>query len=61
MPSLVTLPLIQCHQTRGLALAGGSWKPLARASLAVWANEVPDARRAPIRAAKMKGMVFSAC
>ena len=23
MPSLVTLPLIQCHQTRGLALSGG--------------------------------------
>ncbi len=27
MPSLVMLPFIQCHQTRGLALSGGFSKP----------------------------------
>ena len=32
MPSLVTLPFSQCHQTRGRAEAGGSRKPRSRAS-----------------------------
>src|ERR1035438_10497081 len=32
MPSLVMLPFIQCHQTRGLALSGGFWKPRASGS-----------------------------
>src|ERR1035438_4229225 len=32
MPSLVMLPFIQCHQTRGLALSGGFWKPCWSAS-----------------------------
>ena len=26
MPFLLTLPFIQCHQTRGLAALGGVWK-----------------------------------
>src|ERR1035438_10718827 len=32
IPSLVMLPLIQCHQTRGLALSGGVWKPCTNGS-----------------------------
>ena len=39
MPSLVTLPFIQCHHTRGRALIGGSAKPAARGSLCAQAGE----------------------
>ena len=34
MPSLVTLPFSQCHQTRGFAESGGSLKPRSSASSA---------------------------
>jgi hypothetical protein len=30
IPGSVTLPLIQCHQARGLALSGGRLKPRSR-------------------------------
>jgi hypothetical protein len=40
MPSLVMLPFIQCHQTRGLAESGGFLKPRSRSS---WAR-APQAR-----------------
>ena len=33
MPSLVMLPFIQCHQTRGRAPLGGFSKPLLRGRL----------------------------
>src|SRR5438067_9611136 len=54
MPSLVMLPFIQCHQTRGRALLGGSAKPLASGSagsaVADWrlaaASNAPAATRA---------------
>src|ERR1022692_512446 len=32
MPSLAMLPFIQCHQTRGLALSGGSRNPRSSGS-----------------------------
>ena len=32
MPSLVMLPFIQCHHTRGRAPSGGAVKPLCNAS-----------------------------
>jgi hypothetical protein len=32
IPSLVMLPFIQCHQTRGLALSGGATKPASRSA-----------------------------
>jgi hypothetical protein len=35
MPSLVTLPLIQCHQTSGRACRGGLAKPASSELLAV--------------------------
>ena len=57
MPSLVMLPLIQCHQTRGLALSGGFWKPRSRASSGVWAGAIHVASKtaAPnITAMKMR-------
>src|SRR5271170_564077 len=41
MPSLVMLPFIQCHQTRGRAELGGFSKPDLRGSEAVvWAGPV---------------------
>src|SRR5260370_60842 len=51
MPSLVTLPLSQCHHARGLAESGGFLKPRCRASGA-WATSEPawprrDSRAAP--------------
>ena len=46
MPSLVMLPFIQCHQTRGLALSGGLAKPRSRASPELW----PETTHAPASA-----------
>src|SRR5215467_1467604 len=39
MPSLVMLPFIQCHHTRGRAELGGFSKPCFRASVAVWPSK----------------------
>src|SRR5450755_1139430 len=40
MPSLVMLPFIQCHHTRGLAEFGGFSKPLFNGSAAFCANAI---------------------
>ena len=39
MPSRVTLPFIQCHQTRGLAACGGEAKPSSKAERVVVLEE----------------------
>src|ERR1019366_3350744 len=49
MPSLVTLPPVQCHQVRGLAESGGFWKPCSSGSPGVCAHtraNSPDANAA---------------
>jgi hypothetical protein len=56
MPSLVTLPFIQCHHVCGRADAGGDWKPDANGSVeSVAAIEVSDGRNAR---QKSKGRIF---
>src|ERR1019366_7661394 len=49
MPSLVTLPPVQCHQVRGLAESGGFWKPCSSGSPGACAHNrasSPDANAA---------------
>src|SRR6185437_13234509 len=41
MPSLVILPFIQCHHTRGFALSGGFSKPLCSESVVFCAAAMP--------------------
>ena len=53
MPSWVIFPFIQCHQTRGRALLGGSSKPLFSGSKAFWAHAVPPTQRRPTVAARI--------
>src|SRR5579871_190155 len=44
MPSLLMLPFIQCHQTRGRAPLGGFSKPLRRASAEACPQAAPAAK-----------------
>ena len=39
IPSCVMFPFIQCHHTRGLALAGGFANPLLSESDGLWATD----------------------
>ena len=45
MPSLVTLPLIQCHQTSGRACLGGLEKPPEGATLETEKTSLPDGEK----------------
>src|SRR5271154_4217856 len=49
-PSSVTLPLVQCHQVRGLAESGGLRKPSSSASFELCAKTVPNAAKIPTAA-----------
>src|SRR6266550_1196382 len=48
IPSLVTLPFIQCHQARGLAESGGFLKPLRRGSSFALCARTCAVRKSPV-------------
>ena len=52
IPSLVTLPPVQCHHVRGLAESGGFWKPRTSASPESCGQTTQAPSRAAIRPAK---------
>src|ERR1017187_7390915 len=52
IPSLVMLPFIQCHQTRGLALLGGFWKPRSSGSPGFCAGTAQAPSKAAAKAVK---------
>src|ERR1035437_10165686 len=64
MTSLVMLPFIQCHQTRGLALSGGFWKPRSSASPEFCAetihapNSTVRSAAPPARLARLKSCMY---
>src|SRR6187431_2342065 len=58
IPSLVTLPFIQCHQTRGFASLGGVWKPASSGSDAARSTVMPDAPAAIARATTTMSRAF---
>src|ERR1035441_792997 len=52
IPSFVMLPFIQCHQTRGLALLGGFWKPRSNGSPGFCAGTAQAPSKAAAKAVK---------
>jgi hypothetical protein len=54
MPPFVTLPLSQCHQTRGMALFGGCMKFSASGDGAAWDGTTAGADCASIGEASVR-------
>src|SRR5581483_8943473 len=66
MPSLVILPFIQCHHTRGRALCGGFSKPFINVSSVFWAvthAPLSSSNTAPVDAIPFRrtALPFFAC